>query len=75
MKIAIKVPLAGVGTAGAVLSINGNTDTEYHPLAYNVNTVLTTHFPVNSIKVFIYDANQTMDAYLTSNTKKTITGV
>ena len=75
MKIAIKVPLAGVGTAGAVLSINGNTDAEYHPLAYNVNTVLTTHFPVNSIKVFIYDANQTMDAYLTSNTKKTITGV
>lgn len=75
MKIAIKVPLAGVGTAGAVLSINGNTDAEYHPLAYNVNTVLTTHFPVNSIKVFIYDANQTMDAYLTSNTKVTITGV
>ena len=75
MKIAIKVPLSGVGTAGAVLSINGNTDAEYHPLAYNVNTVLTTHFPVNSIKVFIYDANQTMDAYLTSNTKVTITGV
>ena len=75
MKLAIKIPLAGVATAGAVLSINGNTDAEYHPLAYNVNTVLTTHFPVNSIKIFTYDAAQKMDCYLASKTKVTITGV
>ena len=75
MKIAIKVPLAGVATAGAVFSINGDLDANYHPLAYNVNTVLTTHFPVNSIKIFTYDASQTMDCYLASKTKVTITGV
>ena len=75
MKLAIKVPLAGVATAGAVLSINGDVDANYHPLAYNINTALTTHFPVNSIKIFTYDANQTMDCYLTAKTKVTITGV
>ena len=75
MKIAIKVPLAGVSTAGAMLSINGNTDTQYHPVVYNKNTAFTTHFPVDSIKIFIYDATATMTCYKTSNTKSTVTGV
>ena len=75
MRIAIKIPLAGVGTAGAILSINGNNDADYHPLAYNVNTVLTTHFPVNSIKVFVYDASATMTCYKTANTSVSVTGV
>jgi len=75
MRIAIKIPLAGVGTAGVMLSINGNNDADYHPLAYNVNTVLTTHFPVNSIKVFVYDASQKMTCYKTANTAVSVTGV
>lgn len=75
MRIAIKIPLAGVGTAGAMLSINGNNDADYHPLAYNVNTVLTTHFPVNSIKVFVYDASATMTCYKTAGTSVSVTGV
>ena len=75
MKLAIKVPLAGVKTAGAVLSINGNADSSYHPLAYNVNTPLTTQFLVDSIKIFTYDAAQSMDCYLASGTKVTVTGV
>ena len=75
MKLAIKVPLAGVRTAGAVLSINGNADASYHPLAYNVNTPLTTQFLVDSIKIFTYDAAQSMDCYLASGTKVTVTGV
>lgn len=75
MKIAIKVPLAGVATAGAMLSINGNNANDYHPIAYNVSTVFTTHFPVGCIKVFIYDASATMACYKTSNTKVTVTGV
>lgn len=73
MKLIIKIPLAGVGTAGAVLSIDGGTT--YHPIAYNVNTVFTTHFPVNSVKVFTYNASQTMTAYLTAKTASSITGV
>ncbi len=75
MKIAIKVPLAGVSTAGAMLSINGNNANDYHPIAYNINTAFTTHYGVNSIKVFIYDASATMACYKTSNTKSTVTGV
>lgn len=75
MKLAIKIPLAGVATAGAVLSINGDVDENYHPLAYNINTALTTHFPVNSIKIFTYDAAQTMACYLESGTQVTVTGV
>lgn len=75
MRIAIKIPLIGVSTAGAILSINGDTDTEYHPLAYNVNTVLTSHFPLNSIKVFVYDATATMTCYKTANTSVSVTGV
>ena len=75
MKLFIKIPLAGVSTAGAVLSINGNSDADYHPLAYNVSTVLTTHFPVGTYKLFVYDATATMACYITAKTKVTITGV
>lgn len=76
MKIAIKIPKAGVSTAGVVLSLNGNTNaSDYHPVAYNVNTVFTTHFGVGAIKVLVYDATATMACYLTSNTKTTVTGV
>lgn len=75
MKIAIKIPRIGVGTAGAVLSLNGDNTDDYHPVAYNVNTVLTSHYAVNSIKFLVYDASATMTCYLTSNTSKSVTGV
>ena len=75
MKIAIKIPKAGVATAGVVLSINGDTNADYHPVAYNINTVFTTHYAVNVIKVFIYDATATMNCYISSGTKKSVTGV
>ena len=67
MKLMIRIPLAGVGTAGAMLSINGNNAADYHPLAYNVNTVLTTHYAVGSYKIFTYDASASMACYKTSN--------
>ena len=75
MKIMVKVPLAGVGTAGAMLSINGNNDADFHPLAYNASTVLTSHYAVGTYKIFVYDASATMACYKTSNTKVTVTGV
>lgn len=75
MRLMIKIPLAGVATAGAMLSINGNTASEYHPLAYNKNTVFTTHYAVDTYKIFVYDASATMTAYKTSGTPTTITGV
>lgn len=75
MKLAVKIPLAGVSTGGVILSINGNNDADYHPVAYNVNTVFTSHFAVNTIKYLTYDANQTMACYKTAGTSVTITGV
>ena len=75
MKLAVKIPLAGVSTGGVILSINGNNDADYHPVAYNVNTVFTTHYGVGTIKYLTYDANQTMACYKTTGTSVTITGV
>lgn len=75
MKLAVKIPLAGVSTGGVILSINGNNDADYHPVAYNVNTVFTTHFGVNTIKYLTYDASATMACYKTAGTSVTITGV
>lgn len=73
MRVAIKIPMIGVGTAGAVMSIDGGTT--YHPMIYNYNNVLTSHYPANSIKYFTYDANQAANAYLTAGTVTSITGV
>lgn len=75
MKIVLKIPRAGAATVGVVLSLNGNTNADYHPVAYNVNGVLTTPFSANSIKLLTYDASATMDCYITSGTKSTVTGV
>ena len=75
MKVAIKIPRAGVTTAGAVFSINGDSANDYHPIAYNINTVFTTHYAVGVIKVFIYDASQKMNCYITAGTSIEVTGV
>lgn len=75
MKIMIKIPLVGVATAGVILSINGNNADDYHPVAYNVSTVLTTHYAVNSYKIFTYDATAKMTCYKTAGTSTTVTGV
>lgn len=75
MKIAVKIPRAGVSTGGALLSINGDTDADYHPVAYNVNTVFTSHYAVNTIKYLTYDATATMTGYVSAGTAATITGV
>lgn len=73
MRIAIKIPMIGVGTAGVLLSIDNGT--AWHPVSYNVNTVLTSHYPKDSVKYFTYDASQQMAGYASSNVKTTYTGV
>lgn len=74
MKIVVRIPRAGVSTAGAVLSIDGGTT--YYPVAYNVNTVFTSHFPVGSTKLFTFNSTQTMKCYPTSSSSGvTVTGV
>ena len=73
MTIAIRVPLAGVSTAGVVLSIDGGAT--YHPIVRNLNTVLSTSYVVGNTIIVTYNATQTATAYLTSNTKTTPAGV
>lgn len=74
MMIAMKIPIAGVGTAGVVISINGNNNEDYHPVLYSASTTLTTHYPVGSMMIFTYDSSVSATRYLTSNTGTSITG-
>ena len=73
MKIAYRIATnTGVGTAGAVLSIDGGTT--YKPVVFNVNSVITTRYGVGSTLLMTYNSTQTASAYLTSNKKTTVTG-
>ena len=72
MRMIVKVPTAGVGTAGVILSIdNGQT---WHPLHYN-NSTLTTHYAVGTVVLVVYDSTTTQTAYPTAGTSESITGV
>lgn len=73
MKIAYRIATnAGVGTAGAVLSIDGGTT--YKPVVFNVNSAISTRYGVGSTLLLTYNSTQTASAYLTSNKKTTVTG-
>lgn len=75
MQIAYRIKTnTGVGTAGAVLSLNGTTG-EYHPVVFNVNSVISSRYGVNSTIILTYNSTASATAYLTENTKSTITGV
>lgn len=75
MKVLVKVPRTGVSTAGVILSLNGNSAADYHPVVYNVSTILTSHYAVGSYKILVYDASASVACYITSGTKTTVTGV
>ena len=72
MTVAIKVPVAGNGTYGTVLSINGLGE---HPVIRNVSTMVSTTYGVGCMLVLTYDANASGSAYINSSTAKTIQGV
>ena len=72
LKLAYRIATnAGVGTAGVVLSIDG---THYYPVVIQKNTLVTTHYPVGATVLMVFNSTQTASAYLTSNTKTTVTG-
>lgn len=73
LKLAYRINTnTGVGTAGAVLSIDG---TNYYPVVLNTNTKITTHYPVGSTILLVFNSAQTVaSVYLTSNTATTVTG-
>ena len=71
MTVAVKVPVAGNGTYGTVLSINGLGE---HPVIRNVSTMIGTTYGVGSMLVLTYDATATGTAYINSASSSTITG-
>ncbi len=72
MTVAVKVPVAGNGTYGTVLSINGLGE---HPVIRNVSTMVGTTYGVGAMLVLTYDATATGSAYINSSSASTITGV
>lgn len=72
MTVAVKVPVAGNGTYGTVLSINGLGE---HPVIRNVSTMVSTTYGVGCMLVLTYDANASGSAYINSNSATSIQGV
>ena len=66
-----KLDVAGNGTYGTVLSINGGPE---HPVCANVNSMVSTRYAVGCIIPLVYDATQTANAYINSASASTITG-
>ena len=50
----IKIPVAGSGY-GEFISVDNGTN--YYPVGYNTNTLLTTHFPVGAIITVVFKAD------------------
>lgn len=71
LTIAYKIEVAGNGTYGTVLDVNGLGE---HPVVRNVNTMISTVYAVGSIIVLTYDADQVAAAYINSDSSSNITG-
>ena len=72
MIIKIIVPVAG-NIRGTCLSIDGGTT--YHPVVYNTNTLISTHFGVGTALLLMYDNNISASVYNNSTTATAIKGV
>lgn len=54
LMVMVKIPLAGVNK-GVTLNVNSLGE---HPVVLNANSIVTTHYPVNTILTLVYDASQ-----------------
>lgn len=71
LTIALKIPIAGNGTYGTVLNVNGLGD---HPVVYNINSMISTRYSVGSTIMLTYNATQTATGYANSSSATTYTG-
>lgn len=69
LMVAYKIPVAGCGR-GNTLNINGLGE---HPCLYNGSTLMTTHYPVDTVLLLIYDSEKTMSLYV-NNVSTSFTG-
>ncbi|MBO7080076.1 MAG: hypothetical protein J6W64_09830 [Bacilli bacterium] len=74
--IVIRTPSAG-NTAGVYLSINGNTDANYHPIATGGTSRVTTHFASGTTLMLVYESSMTVTTYALAgaDSTSTITGI
>lgn len=70
MMVIVRIPVAGNGSYGTGLNIN---DTGYHPVVYNINSMISTRYGVGGSITLVYNATQTGTLYLGSGSQ-TITG-
>lgn len=71
LTIAYKVPVAGNGTYGTCLQING---LGYHPVVRAVNSMISTRYAVDSTILLTYNSSITGTVYANSASSSTITG-
>ena len=71
MIIRMKIPVGGCDF-GVCITIDG---TNFHPVIYNVNTTLKTHFAVNSELMLMYDSGTSANVWSNSPTSAPISGV
>lgn len=74
--IVIKTPSAG-NTANVYLSINGDTDANYHPIAVGGTSRLTTQFASGTTLMLVYESTMTVTSYVLAgaDSTSTITGI
>ena len=71
LTIALKIPVAGNGSYGTVLNVNGLGD---HPVVYNINSMIGTRYSVGGTITLTYNATQTATGYANSASATTYTG-
>lgn len=71
LRVSFKIPVAGNGSYGTGVCINSGN---YHPVVFNVNSMVGTRYGVNSTMTLVYNSTQTGTLYI-NNTSTTITGV
>ena len=59
MLIEIKIPVAGC-SSGDCITIDG---TNFHPVVYNTNSIVTTHYGVNTKLLLMYDSSTEANVY------------
>lgn len=70
MVVSIRVPVAGNGSYGTVFQIN---NLGYHPVVYNISSMISTRYGVGSQVIAVYNSTQTATAYLGSGSQS-VTG-
>lgn len=70
--VVVKVPVAGNGSYGTVLNVNGLGE---HPVCANVNTMVSTRYATGCFITLIYDADQTATVYLNAASSTSVKGV